>query len=137
MPTSAHARCRAGYGEEWGRTQHARNPATLPLANPQPHRVHHASIRGPVSAIAGTSCPLSGGGAAHPRSVNRAESPHIVCSGTMHACGDTGPPSLPFLPPPLLFGRGGCGGPRPPRRRALHFQGPLAQLFHFLTDKSV
>ena len=30
-PTSAHARCRAGNGEELGRTQHARNPATLPL----------------------------------------------------------------------------------------------------------
>ena len=48
-PTSAHARFRAGNGEERGRTQHARNPATLLLVNPQPHRVHPASVRGPRS----------------------------------------------------------------------------------------
>ena len=48
-PTSVHARFRAGNGEERGRTQHARNPATLPLANPQPHCVHPASVRGPRS----------------------------------------------------------------------------------------
>ena len=35
LPTSAHARCRAGNGEERGRTQHTRNPATLPLKSPQ------------------------------------------------------------------------------------------------------
>ena len=34
-PTSAHARCRAGNGEERGRTLRARNPATLPLKSPQ------------------------------------------------------------------------------------------------------
>ena len=48
-PTSAHARFRAGNGKEWGRTQHARNPATLPLKSPQPHPVHPASVRGPWS----------------------------------------------------------------------------------------
>ena len=47
--TSSHARFRAGNGEERGRTQHAPNPATLQLANPQPHRVHPASVRGPWS----------------------------------------------------------------------------------------
>ena len=34
-PTSAHGRCRAGNGEERGRTLRARNPATLPLQSPQ------------------------------------------------------------------------------------------------------
>ena len=48
-PTSVHARFRAGNGEERGRTQHARNPATLPLESPQPHRVRPASVRGPWS----------------------------------------------------------------------------------------
>ena len=33
--TSAHAGCRAGNGEEWGRTLLARNPATLLLKSPQ------------------------------------------------------------------------------------------------------
>ena len=45
-PTSAHARCRAGNGEERGRTLRARNPATLLLKSPnQPHRVRRASVR--------------------------------------------------------------------------------------------
>ena len=49
-PTSEHACFRAGNREERGRTQHARNPATLPLKNPQPpHGVRHASVRGPWS----------------------------------------------------------------------------------------
>ena len=44
-PTSAHARCRAGNGEERGRTIRARNPATLPLESPhQPHHVRRASV---------------------------------------------------------------------------------------------
>ena len=48
--TSAHARFRAGNGEERGRTQHARNPATLPLKAPsQPHAVRPTSVRGPWS----------------------------------------------------------------------------------------
>ena len=34
-PTSARAPCRAGNGEERKRTQHARNPAMLPLKSPQ------------------------------------------------------------------------------------------------------
>ena len=34
-PTSSHARCRAGNGEEQGRTVRAHNPATLPLKSPQ------------------------------------------------------------------------------------------------------
>ena len=50
-PTSAHARCRAGNGEERGRTQHARNPATLPLKSPQQAawRSPHLS-QGPMAA---------------------------------------------------------------------------------------
>ena len=35
------------------------------------------------------------------------ESPHIVCSGTIWACGNGGPPPLPVSPPPLPFRRGG------------------------------
>ena len=34
-PTSEHACCRAGNGDEWGRTLRARNPATLPFKSPQ------------------------------------------------------------------------------------------------------
>ena len=47
-PTSAHARCRAGNGEEWGRTLGVRNPATLLLKSPQQAaRRPPASVRGP------------------------------------------------------------------------------------------
>ena len=40
----AHARFRAWNGEERGRTQHTRNPATLPLKSLQPHRVRPSLV---------------------------------------------------------------------------------------------
>ena len=48
-PTSAHACFNAGNGEERGRTQQARNPAMLPPASPQPHRVHRRLSQGSSS----------------------------------------------------------------------------------------
>ena len=78
-PTSAHARRRAGNGEERGRTLHARNPATLPLKSPhQPHRVRRASVRGPWSAIAVARCPLAGGNTALHNPRRPPESPHSM-----------------------------------------------------------
>ena len=68
--TSAHARCRAGNGEEQGRTLRARNPATVPIKSThQPHGVRPASVRAPRSAIAVARCPPIGGRAMprHPR----------------------------------------------------------------------
>ena len=63
--TSTHACFRAGNGEERGWTQHTRNTTTLPFANPQPHRIHPASVRGPwtrhrleiATALAGSTRP--------------------------------------------------------------------------------
>ena len=50
-PTSAHARCRAGNREERGRTQCARNPATLPLKSPQQAAWHSPRFsQGPMVA---------------------------------------------------------------------------------------
>ena len=49
MPTSVHARFRARNGEERGQTQHTHNPAMLPLANPQLHRIHRRLSQGPSS----------------------------------------------------------------------------------------
>ena len=60
-PTSAHARCRAGNGKEWGRT----------------------------------CCPLAGGHTA-PHDPRRPQGRPIVCSGSMRACENGGPPPLPF-----------------------------------------
>ena len=108
-PTSAHARCRAGNGEERGRTLCARNPATLPLkSSHQPHGVCPASVRGPWSAVAVARCLLIGGRGVPCRAIRAdPEPPHIVCPGTTPACGNEGPPPLPVSPPPLPFGRGG------------------------------
>ena len=52
-PTRAHARFRAGNGEVRGRTQHARSPATVLLANPQPHRRFN---QGPMVASPPRNC---------------------------------------------------------------------------------
>ena len=49
-PTSTHARCRAGNGEERGRTLRARNPATLPLKSPQQAAWHSPRLsQGPMA----------------------------------------------------------------------------------------
>ena len=132
-PTSAHARCRVGNGEERGQTQHACNPATLPLKSPQqaasrspgfsqgpmvvspPRKSHSNSFvrqtRGPALGTA----PAARGGS-------------IItepCSGTTHTCKNIGPPPLPFregrrrigrggeTPPPLPFSKALCDVPRP------------------------
>ena len=118
LPTSAHARCRGGNGEEQGRTQRARNPATLPLKSPQPHRVRPSSVRGPWSAIAVARCPLAGGPTA-PQYALTPRSPHIVCSGSMQACENGGPPPLPFWEGRRRIGRGGETPPSLPFSRAL------------------
>ena len=47
---------RAGKGEGRWRTQHARNPATLPLANLQPHHVHRRLSYGPMVASPPRNC---------------------------------------------------------------------------------
>ena len=57
--TSTHACFRAGNGEERGWTQHTRNTTTLPFANPQPHRIHPASVRGIVVAYESSKCPFT------------------------------------------------------------------------------
>ena len=84
--TSAHARFRARNREERGCTQNARNPAMLPLANPQPpHRIHRRLSQGPmVWALRHHTLHADPG------------LPHIVCSGTMRAYENGDPPPLRF-----------------------------------------
>ena len=54
--TSAHARFRAGNGEERGRTQHAPNPAMLPLANPPAVSRPPCLSQGPMIASPPRNC---------------------------------------------------------------------------------
>ena len=61
-PTSAHARCRAGNGEERGGPYAlATLPSSRSRAPSKPHGLRRASVRGPWSAIAVARCPLAGG----------------------------------------------------------------------------
>ena len=99
-PTSAHARCRAGNGEERGRTQHACNPATLPLKSPQqaawrsprlsqgpmvasqPRKSHSKSFVGQTRGPALGTAPARGTWGFHHHGTSRRQSPtgaHASC----------------------------------------------------------
>ena len=96
LPTSAHAHFRAGNGEERGRTQRVRNPATFQLNSPQPHHVCPASVRGPMVCNSRRLLPTVAWGPYRTTVCADPGSPHIVCSDSMRACENGGP-----------FGRGG------------------------------
>ena len=60
MPTSEHARFRAGNGEERGSDLARSQPRHAPAQEPQQHHICPASVRGPWSAIAVARCPVAG-----------------------------------------------------------------------------
>ena len=114
-----------GTGKSGGGPYVLATPPGILLKCPhQLHRVCLASVRGPWSAIAVARCPLARGHTA-PHDPRRPPRRPIVCSGSMRACENGGPPPLPFregrrrigrggeTPPPFPFSRALCGVPRP------------------------
>ena len=124
-PTSAHARCRAGNGEERGRTQKARNPATLPLKSPQQAASRQPRLsQGPMVCYSRRPLPTGRGPYRSTRSVPTPWSPPY--SRLVQREPAKTEALLPShfgrggeMPPPLPFSKALCGVPRPTPRVAL------------------